>query len=188
MNNDIINSENPVSRRGRPPARVQVKQEVVEGAPQPERKSSRGPRPGTVNGVVADRLNVPDAIKRAYPDCVFYWENDEKGKPQIREGRGWEVVKGSFVAGSWAKGEDGEGNVYTIPVGPGSDGMPMKAVLMALPCDWYEDDLKAQEDQNRQVMNSLRRGSNPQDINSDGTYAPRLPNGKVGLSVETGSR
>lgn len=189
MNNDIIASENPVVRRGRPPNRVEVKQAPVQdSAAEPQRQSKRGPRPGSVNGVMADRLAVPDAIKRAYPDCMFYWENDEKGQVQIRESRGWEVVKGSFVDGAWSPGQNGSGNVYSIPVGQGETKSDIQAVLMALPVEWYEDDLRSQEEQNRQTMNSLRRGSNPNEVNSDGSYAPRLANGKVGLSVEQGTR
>jgi len=183
MNNDIIVEPNPVTRQGRPNTRVQVKSEAAE----PERKTKRV-RPGSVNGVMADRTAVPEAIKRAYPDCTFYWENDEKDKPAIRVSRGWEIVKGSFVDGAWSPSVNGEGNVYSIPVGPGSAGTPIHAVLMALPVEWYEDDCKTQEEQNRQIMNSLRRGSRPEDINPDGSYAPRLPNGKVGLSVEQGTR
>jgi hypothetical protein len=175
MQNDIIVSENPVTRRSRPSTRVEVKQEVAEGAPEPERKTKRV-RPGSVNGVVSDRLVVSDAIRRKYPDCVFFWENVEKGKPEVRESIGWEKCK------------DEAGNVIMIPVGQGETGPSINAVLMALPVEWYEEDLKRQEEQSRQVMNSLRRGSNPQDVNSDGSYAPRLPNGKVGLSVEQGTR
>lgn len=183
MENDIIAESNPVQRRGRP-ARMQAKPEVEA---EPARKTTRVRPQG---GVLADRLAVPDYIKRAYPDCVFFFENDEKGKIQIRESRGWEVVKGCLVDGVWHPGGNSmnSGSVYSIPVGQGETKHDLQAVLMALPEEWYQDDIKAQEEASREARNALRRGSNNQDVNPDGTYAPRLPNGKYGFSQELGTK
>jgi hypothetical protein len=184
---DILGGESPLSR-GRRTSRVQEKPAATEVAAEPVRQSKRV-RPG--GGVLADRLAVPQYIREAYPDCEFFWENDEKAKIQAREARGWEVVRG--VVGNDGKWQPGNqhtniGSVLSIPVGQGETRSDMQAVLMCLPREWYEDDCRAQEEQNRQIMNSLRRGSNNQDINPDGTYAPRLPNGKYGFSQELGTK
>ncbi len=188
-NTDIINVENPVKRRGRP-GRIEVKpQETTEVAmgdnALPERRTRRVRQGG---GVLTDRTVVPEEIRRAYPDCEFFWENDEKGKVELRVANGWEVVKGQMHDGIWHPGNDSTnmGSVYSMPVGPGSSGQPMQAVLLCIPSEWYQEDVKAQEEYNRQVRNSLRRGSNPNEVNSDGTYAPRLPNGKIGLDIKQG--
>jgi hypothetical protein len=183
MNNDILSQENTVARRGRQ-SRVAAKPE----ADAPVARKTTRVRP--TSGALADRLAVPQYIKDAYPDCVFFWENDEKGKVQIRESRGWEIVRGNLADGKWQEGnrDMNLGNVLRIPVGPGETKSDLEAVLMMLPLEWYEDDCRAQEEANRQLENSLRRGSNSQDVNPDGTYAPRLPNGKIGYHREVGSR
>jgi hypothetical protein len=148
-----------------------------------ERKTTRV-RPG--GSVHADRLAVPQAIREAYPDVVFFWENEEKGKPELRISRGWEIVRGDTVDGKWQPCEQNSnlGNVVRIPVGRGETTDNMSAVLMMLPRDWYEDDCREQEKHNQDLRNSLRRGSNSNEVNSDGTYAPRLPNGKYGYSEQ----
>jgi len=152
-----------------------------------ERKTTRV-RPG--GNVHADRLAVPQHIRDAYPDMFFFWENEEKGKVEMRIGRGWEVVRGDMVNGSWQPCEQNSnlGSVVRIPVGRGETTDNMTAVLMMLPLDWYEDDCREQEKHNQDLRNSLRRGSNdskdPLAVNSDGTYAPRLPNGKYGYSEQ----
>jgi hypothetical protein len=179
---DILGGESPVRRNTRT-TRVQEKTAEAE----PVRESKRV-RPG--GGVLVDRLAVPPHIKAAYPDCVFFWENDEKDKILARESRGWEVVRGELLNGKWQPGnqQTNIGSVLSIPVGQGETRSDLKAVLMMLPRDWYEDDCRDQEENNRQIMNSLRRGSSNQEINPDGTYAPRLPNGKFGFSQELGTK
>lgn len=180
---DILGGESPVRRNTRS-ARVTEKTAEAE----PVRESKRV-RPG--GGVLNDRLSVPQYILDAYPDCIPFFENDEKDNIAVRVSRGWEVVRG--VVGNDGKWQPGNqhsniGSVYSIPVGQGQTRSDMQAVLMMLPRDWYEEDCRAQEEHNRQIMNSLRRGSSNQEINPDGTYAPRLPNGKFGFSQEFGSK
>lgn len=185
MNNDIVSQENTVTRRTRLSRPGTAAATETDAAPQ--RKTTRVRPQG---GVLVDRHAVPEYIKQAYPDCTFFWENDEKGKVQIRENRGWEVVRGNLVDGTWQPGcrDTNLGNAIRMPVGQGETTSNLEAVLMMLPREWYEDDCRAQEEANRQLENSLRRGSNSQDVNPDGTYAPRLPNGKIGYHREVGSR
>ena len=173
---------NDLEAKGRKSARIE---RTVERTV--ERKTLRV-RPG--GDVHADRLSVPQHLKDAYPDMFFFWENDEKGQVQQREARGWEVVRGSMIDGKWQSGERNSnlGSVVSMPVGQGETTDSLTSVLMMLPLEWYEDDLKQQEDKNRQIRQSLRRGSNNQDVNPDGTYAPRLPNGQVGFSENFGSK
>jgi hypothetical protein len=153
-----------------------------------ERKSTRGPRPKGMS-VLNDRTAIPDAIRNAYPDCEFFWENDEKGKVQMRESQGWEVVRGSYMDGKWQPGGvEALGSVVSQPVGSGETTHSMNAVLMVIPREWYEELLDEQKAHNQQVENSLRRGSTHGEVSPDGTYAPRLPNGKIGYHRELVSR
>lgn len=90
--------------------------------------------------------------------------------------------------GSWNPADTTNlGSVMSQPVGMGETTSNMQAVLMVLPLEWYEDDLKAQQEENRLVENSLRRGSTHGRVNDDGTYAPRLPNGAIGYSRKAGT-
>jgi len=151
----------------------------------PGRKITR-PRPG--GSVHADRLAVPKPILDAYPESQFmyFWENDEKGKVEIREQRGWVRVQLDMADGKmWEPGEQRTytGGVVKIPVGRGETTDSMYSVLMMMPREWYEDDIAEQENHNQEVRNSLRRGPNANTGETDdGVYAARLSNGKYGLS------
>lgn len=171
MHNDIDGGEK-LARKSR------VEKPVVKAE---ERKTTRVRPKGSA---LRDRLSVPDEIRAAYPDCYFVWENNEKGKIKMREDNGWEVVRGDFLDGSWQPGEKSlnTGSVYSIPVGLGETTSNLEAVLMMIPIEWWEEDLKAQKEEYQKVENSLRRGSKHGETAPDGSYDPRLPNGGVGFS------
>ena len=150
-------------------------------------------RPG--GSVFADRLAAPQWVRDKYSECVFYWENDEAGRPEQREARGWVKVKSDMDDGkAFEPGEQRtySGGVVRIPVGRGNTTDNLYAVLMMLPREWYEADRREQEEQNRKLRESLRRGpnttNNPLAVGSKGEYAPRLPNGEYGFSEKLGGK
>lgn len=176
-NIDIVARPNPVARGGRP-GRPSVKQaDVIAEDAKPVRKSARGPRPTASNGILEDRTVVSEDIKKSYPDCTFYWETDDEAgrKIKARTAIGWEVCKDPLT-----------GSIVTQAAGLGGKDPNANLVLMCLPLEWYEEDVRKQEAFNAQKMNSLRRGSTRDHINGDGTYAPRLPDGSYGLSIKQG--
>ena len=140
---------------------------------------------------VSDRLVVPQWVRDAYPTCVFFWENDEKGAVQMREARGWAIVRDDMTDGQYLTDSEKKytGSVVSIPVGPGVTTGNLQAVLMMMPKEWYVEDLKAQEAQNREVAKSLRRESAYfGQVRDDGTYDPKLPNGQIGFDQRLGGK
>ena len=139
----------------------------------------------------SDRLVVPQWIRDAYPTCQFFWENDEKGAVQMREARGWAIVRDDMTDGKYLTDSERKytGSVVSIPVGPGVTTGNLQAVLMMMPKEWYEEDLKAQEAQKREVAKSLRRESAYfGQVRDDGTYDPKLPNGQIGFNQTLGGK
>lgn len=154
----------------------------------PERKTMRVRPSGSAT---KDRLSIPQWVLDAYPDCQFMWQNDENGAVQVREQRGWTVVRSDMNDGRYHT--DAErvytGSAVSIPVGPGVTTGNLQAVLMMMPREWFEEDLKAQEAQNKEIEGSLRRGSRFHgDIQADGTYDARLSNGGLGYSRKLETR
>lgn len=139
------------------------------------------------SNVLEDRLSVPQAVRDAYPDCVFFWENNEEGAVERRMLKGWEVVKVPSVDGEVIGNDSNMGSTYSMPVGRGNTTGNLQAILMALPRELYEEDIKAQEKQSREITDSRRR--KPSDhgiVNPDGSYAPKLPSGKIGFDQKFG--
>jgi len=107
-----------------------------------------------------DQTLMPEWVNDKYPDHNFFWENDEKQKIQIREGRDWEIVK------------DSSGNPVTRPGGRSETTDSVTMVLMAIPAEWFKEDNQKAEDQMLERTNSLRGGSSEY---SQGLYKARDP-------------
>ena len=149
------------------------------------RKSLRE-RPGS-QSVFQDKQAVPKAIKDAYPDCQFYWENDSDNSRFItaREERGWEVVRGTMSDGKWLPGNKdvGLGSVFQSPCGGGG-----YQVLMVLPNEWYKDDVRQQTEAVMEKRNALRRGSRSGEVMPDGSYAASNGAGGFGFTEKFSAR
>lgn len=165
MNRDLDGDEKVVRKSDRA--------ERVEAKAKDQRTERVRPRAD----VLADRLTVPQEVRDAYPDCVFFWENDEMGRVQIRVGNGWEVCK--FPSGG----------IVQIPVGVGNTTSNLQSVLLCLPREWYEEDIARQEAESKTRLDSLRRKPSEHGvIDGDGLYAARAPDGTIGFSQKVGSK
>lgn len=65
------------------------------------------------------------------------------------------------------------------PVGTNEDGTEIIGVLMRIPQEWFDEDQKAKEEQQDELMNQIYQGTYQQQ-KGDGRYVP-----KEGIKIET---
>lgn len=105
------------------------------------------------------------------------WFNDVDTRLLDAKGAGYDYVRDEK-----AKGEDGTDSRLSRVVGVKEDGSPMRAFLMEIRQDWYDEDQAAKQKLIDETDSAIRRGNvrgaNPKDRSS--YYVP-----SEGISVRT---
>lgn len=88
-------------------------------------------------GGIADKLAIPDAVKKAHPDMEFRWARDDGGRmQQLTVNDDWDKVPA----------------VEPIHGGKGEAGTAMKMHLLMKPKSFMEEDRREKESRNRAVV------------------------------------
>ncbi len=113
--------------------------------------------------VPVQKLEVPDI-----PGYHLHWFKGEPARIARALDGGYEFVKSgelqinnvSLGGDSAESGNTDMGSNISIVAGSGlgTDGQPLRMVLMKIKLEWYEEDQRLQEDRNEQVAASLRGG------------------------------
>lgn len=161
-----------MANRGRKPIRTTKPERVIEPvaatpsstneapnmsepieASAPIAKKTYGQRPSRTP--LADRMNTQASHQE--PGFVYRLVNDKKGRVELLQTSGWEVVTdGSKVGDKTVEGGKIPGSAVTRPVGDGVVG-----VLMRKPIEWHDEDMKPVYDKAQRVENTLS-GKNKQ--------------------------
>ena len=109
---------------------------------------------------VDDQMNDPE--KRSH---IPRWFNDEPGRHDRAVSAGYEFVNSVEVLGVGDKevhgGNSDIGSRVSRIVGKAEGGEPVRATLMKIKREWYDEDQAAKESQNALIDNALRSGDNP---------------------------
>lgn len=82
------------------------------------------------------------------------WVNDVPGRVEMAQEAGYEFV----TADAKANSSDPGANKSAI-VGVNADGTPLRAYLMEIPADWYQEDQKAKQSECDRVDEAIRRAA-----------------------------
>jgi hypothetical protein len=125
-------------------------------------------------GVPRAKLGAPEI-----PGFHLHWINDEPGRIQAAEAGGYEHVHEKELKGEANNSDLGE-KVSRI-VGRNEDGSPLKAYLMKIKQEWYDQDQKTKRKELDEVDKAIRQGK-LNEKPDDKRYIPR-----EGISVSTKS-
>jgi hypothetical protein len=103
------------------------------------------------------------------------WINDEAGRLQEAEEGGYQFVKEGD-----ANSTD-TGTRKSLTVGKHEDGTPLRAYLMEIPLEFYEEDQVAKQQEIDATDEAIRTGSVAGQNGADGRYIP-----SQGISYKTG--
>lgn len=116
-------------------------------------------------GVPRAKLDVPQI-----PGFHMHWLNDEPGRLQAAEAGGYE-----FVYEKELKGEAGNtdlGEKVSRIVGRNEDGSPLRAYLMKIKQEWYDEDQRVKQKPVDEIDMAIRKG-NFNEKPDDRRYVPR---------------
>lgn len=148
-------------RRGRPPKYQEVAQAAgVPSEPQAARPARRKPF-----GSMEQKLAYAER-----PGFHRHWFNDVPGRIDRAKEAGYENVK------------DKDGNVVVRNVGIADGGGPLRAYLMEIPQEWYQEDMKAQQNLIDEREQQIKRGE-LEAKEGDGRYVP-----SQGISIRTSKK
>ena len=145
---------------GRPPKYVEVKAETIEQTSVPVRPARNRKPFGTMEQTMA------------YPKREGYhrhWFNDVRDRISRAQEAGYEHVK------------DNAGKNVQMVVGTAEGGGAMHAFLMEIPQDWYDEDMRAQQDLVNEREAQIKRGESDRQA-GDGRYVPAQ-----GIKISHGS-
>lgn len=114
-----------------------------------------------------DRLKTEDKVPR--------WINDSDTRIQDALAGDYEFLDQVASTGDNQEAVEEDRRIRKV-VGKHKDGSPMYAYLMAIPREYYEEDQKSKEEQNKKVDQAVRGGSphglSPHNVspNQGGTY------------------
>lgn len=92
-------------------------------------------------GGTAEKLAIPQSVKDRHPGMHFYWCADDQGKVQrLTTEDDWDVVPG----------------VNDIHAGPGSEGKPIKHILLMKPEEFMTEDRREKLARLREVEDGTR--------------------------------
>ena len=100
--------------------------------------------------------------KLAYPEREGFhrhWFNDTPGRIQRAQEAGYNHV------------QDSDGKNVQRNVGVAEGGGALVAFLMEIPLEWYQEDMKLQQDQRDETENAIKRGQF-ESKEGDGRYIP----------------
>lgn len=106
---------------------------------------------------------------------VTRWINDENGRVQQAQEGGYEFVTQEEAGHIGEDNSDGNtdlGDHVSKTVGSGTNGHPMRAFLMKIRKEYYEEDQAAKQSQIDEVENAIRRGMNVDGSAGEHTYVP----------------
>lgn len=127
-------------------------------------------------GGLQQRLQLSEAEKKAFADKnrVVRWFNDQNGRLEAALQGGWTFVEPEDAKSVGAQQLHQENTDITGKVSKvvSRSGPPVRAYLMSINKEWYDEDQEGKEDRNRQVDQALR----PTDQGGqtiEGGYTPR---------------
>lgn len=155
------------------PASTAVPPQSVNPANSPEQQlaDSKKTRSRIPMSVPRPKLSTPEI-----PGYHVHWINDYVGRIAQAVQGGYEFVDQSealitmpdLAGASLGKGTD-LGSRVSVVVGRGEDGAPLRAYLMKIRQEWFDEDQKAGQERVDAVHEALRRGAqkNPTDSPED---------------------
>ena len=118
---------------------------------------------------VDEKMNDHD--KRPY---VPRWFNDDGDRLARAEAAGYEYVDPQEIVGVGGKevhgGNSDLGSKVSKVVGKTESKEPIRAVLMKIKREWYDEDQNEKEQKNRMVDEALRSGNNPGGTSVENKY------------------
>lgn len=144
---------------------------VLNGDLPPPRKGSRRREKKRVPlGVMRSKLSVSGYD--IPEDKVARWVNDKPGRLMAAEEGGYQFVVDpkATVGEEPLDGRDNIDQRVSRHVGPGEDGKPMKAYLMVIDKDLWEEDQEEKQREVDETDRAIRRGSIHGEPGVDGKY------------------
>lgn len=114
-------------------------------------------RKGTALGVHHLKLSVPDGLIPS--DKIGRWINDVDNRIEMALNSDYEFVtnKDNAHIGNGIRNENTDiGSKISKIVGSGKNGEPIRAYLMMIDRDWYEEDQAKKEEKNNMIEQAIR--------------------------------
>jgi hypothetical protein len=110
------------------------------------------------------------------PGFHLHWFNDVPGRIDRAKEAGYEHVK------------DADGKLVQRIVGVSNAGDGLVGFLMKIPQDWYEEDMKKEQDRIEQFDDDLRRGQiEGRNLDPKSDQKSKFYVGKQGITIKSGT-
>lgn len=147
----------------------------------PGRPAKRGPREESRERKTASRAErVPLGVPRSKmsvpnrPGFVRRWVNDNGSRLHAAQQAGYEFVDDpSLKVGDQTQTMNSDlGGAISQVVGKREDGSSMRAYLMEIPDEFYQEDQQAKQAQVDQIDQAIKTGNIEGTVGVDGRYVP----------------
>ena len=115
------------------------------------------------------------AVEGKDPNFTYRWVNDQGGRIQQAEQASYEFVKaGDVTVGSGVDRNSETGDQVSQIVGTKEDGSPMRAYLMRIKREFYEEDQNAKQEEVDAKDAAIQSGSVSGQPGQDGRYVSNI--------------